>query len=225
MTHEQWQAIFLSVQVAAASLLLSFPVAVVVAAWLSKSRGAVRFMLDTAVNLPLVLPPVVTGYLLLLLFGRNGLMGGFLFRTLGLEFVFDFRGAVLAAAIVSFPLMVRAIRLSFDAVNPVLIAAAKTLGASPLKTFWTIKLPLSTGGLAAGAMLAFARSLGEFGATVMVAGSIAGETKTIPLFIYEQVQTPGGTAACWPVVAISILIAMVALLLASKFETNPGAQK
>jgi len=221
MTQEQWQAVFLSIQVAAASLLVSFPIAVLVAACLSKSRGVARFLLDTVVNLPLVLPPVVTGYLLLLLLGKNGLLGGILFRTVGLEFVFDFKGAVLAAAIVSFPLMVRAIRLSFDAVNPALVAAAKTLGASPLKTFWTVKLPLSAGGLAAGAMLAFARSLGEFGATVMVAGSIAGQTKTIPLFIYEQVQTPGGTAACWPVVAFSILIAMVALFFASKFETNP----
>lgn len=224
MTSDQWQAIFLSVQVAAASTLLSFPVAIIIAAWLSKRHGPLRFTVEAFVNLPLVLPPVVTGYLLLLLFGKGGPIGGFLFQTFGLEFVFDFKGAVLAAAIVSFPLMVRAIRLSFDEVDPDLLAAAHSLGASPTRAFWSVKLPLSIRGLAAGAMLAFARSLGEFGATIMVAGSIAGRTKTIPLFVYEQLQTPGGTSNCWPVIAFSILIAMLALLFSMKLEARRGGQ-
>lgn len=223
MTSDQWQAIFLSVQVAALSTLLSFPVAVMLAAWLSKSRGPFRFMVEAITNLPLVLPPVVTGYLLLLLLGKGGPLGSLLFETFGLEFIFDFKGAVLAAAIVSFPLMVRAIRLSFDEVDPELLAAAHSLGANPTRAFWSVKLPLSIRGLAAGAMLAFARSLGEFGATIMVAGSIAGRTKTVPLFIYEQLQTPGSTSNCWPVVAFSVLIAMLALLLSTKFEGKRGA--
>lgn len=220
MTDEQWQAILLSIKVATASTLFSFPIAVMVALLLSKSRGLIRFLLDTIVNLPLVLPPVVSGYLLLVVLGRNGILGSFLYQALGLEFVFDFKGAVLAAAIVSFPLMVRAIRLAFDAVNPALVEAANTLGAGPTKTFWTVKLPLSVRGLAAGSMLSFARSLGEFGATIMVAGSIAGETKTIPLFVYEQLQSPGGVKDCWPVIVFSILIAMVALFVSSRFESS-----
>ena len=225
MTSEQWQAIFLSMQVAAASTLFSFPVAVAAAAWLSKRRGPFRFVVEVIVNLPLVLPPVVTGYLLLVLFGKNGLIGGSLWRTFGLEFVFDFKGAVLAAAIVSFPLMVRAIRISFDEIDSNLVAAAQTLGANRLRTFCSIILPLSIRGLAAGSMLAFARSLGEFGATIMIAGSIAGQTKTVPLFIYEQLQTPGSISNCWPVVAFSILIAMVALFLSMTLEPQHGDRK
>ena len=222
MTSDQWQAIFLSVQVAAASTLLSFPVAVIIAAWLSNRRVPLRFAVEAFVNLPLVLPPVVTGYLLLLLFGKSGPVGSLLFQTFGLEFIFDFKGAVLAAAIVSFPLMVRAIRLSFDEVDADLLSAAYSLGASPMRAFWSVKFPLSIRGLAAGSMLAFARSLGEFGATIMVAGSIAGRTKTVPLFIYEQLQTPGSTSNCWPVVAFSVLIAMVALMVSMKFEAKRG---
>jgi len=218
MTSEQWQATILSLQVAATCTLVSFPVAVLIALLLSKSRGIFRLALDTIVNLPLVMPPVVTGYLLLITFGRRGFPGSFLYQKFGLEFVFDFKGAVLAAAIVAFPLMVRAIRLAFDSVDPKLTQAANTLGATPWRSFWSVKFPLSVRGLAAGCMLAFARSLGEFGATIMVAGSIAGETKTIPLFIYEQLQSPGGISNCWPVIVLSILIAMVALAVSSQFE-------
>lgn len=219
MTYEQWQAIFLSLQVAAVSTVISLPFAILTAWMLCKSRGIFRIVLDTVVNLPLVLPPVVTGYLLLVCFGRNGLPGKFLFETLGLEFVFDFKGAVLAAAIVSFPLMVRAVRLAFESVDKRLIQAARTLGKNPWQTFWKITVPLSRRGLIAGCMLAFARSLGEFGATIMVAGNIAGETKTIPLFVYDQLQSPGGIGNCWPVVVFSILIAMMALLISSRFES------
>ena len=218
MTNEQWQATILSLQVATTSTIVSFPLAVLTALLLCKSRGALRIVLDTVVNLPLVLPPVVTGYLLLLVFGRNGFPGSLLYHTFGLEFIFDFKGAVLAAAIVAFPLMVRAIRIAFDSVDPKLGQAANSLGANPWKSFWSVKLPLSIRGLTAGGMLAFARSLGEFGATIMVAGSIAGETKTIPLFIYEQLQIPGGIKHCWPVIVVSIAIAMLALIVSSRFE-------
>ena len=224
MTSEQWQATILSLQIAATCTVVSLPFGVAIALLLSKSRGLFRLALDTLVNLPLVMPPVVTGYLLLITFGRRGFPGKLLHQTFGIEFVFDFKGAVLAAAIVAFPLMVRAIRLAFDSVNPKLIQAANSLGASPWKSFWTVRLPLSLGGLAAGCMLAFARSLGEFGATIMVAGSIAGETKTIPLFIYEQLQSPGGIKQCWPVIVLSILIAMVALVVSAQFEKSSEAR-
>jgi molybdate transport system permease protein len=225
MTSEQWQATILSLQVAATCTIVSLPFAVLIAMVLSKSRGLFRLILDTMVNLPLVMPPVVTGYLLLVTFGRRGFLGSVLYQTFGIEFVFDFKGAVLAAAIVAFPLMVRAIRIAFDSVDPNLTQAANSLGATPWKSFWTVRFPLSLGGLAAGCLLSFARSLGEFGATIMVAGSIAGETKTIPLFIYEQLQTPGGIKHCWPVIVLSILIAMVALVVSAQFEKKPEASQ
>lgn len=223
MTYEQWQAISLSLQVATTSTVISLPFAIFVAWLLSTQTGLIRVAMDTIVNLPLVLPPVVTGYLLLVLLGRNGMLGKFLSRTFGLEFVFDFNGAVLAASIVSFPLMVRAVRLAFDSVDRRLILAAKTLGKNPWKTFWQVTVPLSRRGLIAGCMLAFARSLGEFGATIMVAGNIAGETKTIPLFVYDQLQSPGGVENCWPVILFSVLIAMVALFVSSRLEL-PAAE-
>jgi molybdate transport system permease protein len=218
MNHEQWQAIFLSLQVATVSTVVSLPFAVAVAWLLSRVQGIGRVVLETIVNLPLVLPPVITGYLLLVTFGRNGLVGKTLHSLFGLEFVFDFKGAVLAAAIVSFPLMVRAVRLALDSVDQRFVQAAKTLGANPWNCFWKIVLPLSRRGLIAGCLLAFARSLGEFGATIMVAGNIAGETKTIPLFVYDQLQTPGGFRNCLPVIVFSILIAVIALLVSSRLE-------
>lgn len=218
MNHEQWQAIFLSLQVATASTVLSLPFAIGVALLLSRCGGLLRVGIETVVNLPLVLPPVITGYLLLVTFGRNGLIGKTLYQLMGLEFVFDFKGAVLAAAIVAFPLMVRAVRLAFESVDLRLVQAASTLGAGPWKCFWSIVLPLSRRGLVAGCLLAFARSLGEFGATIMVAGNIAGQTKTIPLFVYDQLQTPGGIGNCLPVIIFSILIAVIALLISGRLE-------
>ena len=226
MNFEQWQAISLSLQVATASTLISLPFGIAVAWLLMRTRGPARIVLETIVNLPLVLPPVITGYLLLVTLGRNGFFGRLLYQTFGLEFVFDFKGAVLAAAIVAFPLMVRAVRLAFESVDHRLVDAAKTLGSNPWKCFWNVTLPLSRRGLIAGCLLAFARSLGEFGATIMVAGNIAGETKTIPLFVYDLIQTPGGFSNCWPVIVFSILIAAVALLISTRLENDAvGAVK
>ena len=220
MTHEQWKAIFLSLQVAATSTVVSLPLAIAAAALLAKRRGVARLVLDTAVNLPLVLPPVVTGFLLLTTFGRNSVLGRLLNDWLGLNFVFDFNGAVLAASVVAFPLMVRAIRLSIESVDQNLILAAKTLGSSPWACFWKVTLPLSRRGLVAGSMLAFARGLGEFGATIMLAGNIVGETKTIPLFVFDQLQAPGGVKNCWPVILFSVGIAMAALFISGRFDPS-----
>ncbi len=220
MNYEQWQAISLSLQVATVSTVVSLPLAIAVAWLLSQCTGFARVTIETVVNLPLVLPPVITGYLLLVAFGRNGFLGRTMYQLFGLEFVFDFKGAVLAAAIVSFPLMVRAVRLALESVDHRYVQAAKTLGANPWKCFWSVVLPLSRRGLIAGCLLAFARSLGEFGATIMVAGNIAGETKTIPLFVYDQLQTPGGFRNCLPVIVFSILIAVIALVISGRLESD-----
>ena len=217
MTSDQWQAVFLSVQVPLASVVCSLPLAVVTAAIVSKRfRG--RAILETLINLPLILPPVVTGYLLLVLFGREGFLGKSLKSLLGLEFVFDFWGAVLAAAIVSFPLMVRAIRVAFDGVDVDLKVASRTLGLGPLETFFRVSLPLCKSGIVAGCLLGFARSMGEFGATIMIAGNIAGQTQTIPLYIFEQLQSPGGMQNAIPVVLISVAVAAIALWISGLFE-------
>ncbi len=161
--------------------------------------------------LPLVLPPVVTGYLLLVLFGRRGWLGGVLEEWLGVRFVFDWKGAALASAVMAFPLLVRSIRLAFTSVDPHLEQAARSLGAGPFDTFFSVSLPLARHGVIAGSILAFAHSLGEFGATIMIAGSIPGETQTIPLLIYSELEAPGGIDRAWPLIAISIVISIAAV--------------
>src|SRR5690606_1958165 len=161
----------------------------------ARARFPGKLLLDALVHLPLVLPPVVTGWLLLIAFGNNGPLGQWLAEWLGVTFMFRWTGAALAAAIMALPLMVRAMRLSIEAVDPRLEAAARTLGASPLRTFFTITLPLARPGLLAGAVLGFARSIGEFGATITFVSNIPGETRTIPLAIYGALQIPGNEAA------------------------------
>src|SRR5262249_8804032 len=153
-----------------------------------------------------------TGYLLLVVFGRQGWLGGFLERTLGLRFVFDWKGAALASAVVAFPLLVRPIRLAFSAIDDRLVQAARTLGAGPLDAFWSIMLPLARPGILSGSLLAFARSMGEFGATIMIAGSIPGVTRTVPLLIYSKLDAPGGMEQSVRLVVASIVIAAAALL-------------
>ena len=179
--------------------------------------GAARFpgviLLDALVHLPLVVPPVVTGWLLLLLFGRNGPIGGWLEAQFGITLVFRWTGAALAAAVMALPLMVRAMRLSIEAVDRRLVDAARTLGASRWRAFLTITLPLSAPGIAAGAMLGFARSLGEFGATITFASNIAGQTRTLPLAIYSGLQLPGGEALVTRLSLISIALSIAALVV------------
>jgi molybdate transport system permease protein len=209
---EEWQAVALSLQVAFWATLLSLPLGLLAAYALARWRFPGHALLNGLVHLPLILPPVVTGYLLLLTFGRQGPVGGFLEAVFGITLAFRWTGAALAAAVMAFPLMVRAIRLSLDAVDPRLEAAAGTLGAAPPWVFLTVTLPLCLPGIVAGAILAFAKALGEFGATITFVANIPGETQTIPSAIYALLQVPGGDGAAWRLVVISILIAMGALL-------------
>lgn len=209
---DEWQAVALSLQVSLWATLLSLPFGIFVAYALARWEFRGKQLLNIAVHLPLILPPVVTGYLLLLVFGRRGAIGGFLEETFGLVLAFRWTGAALAAAIMAFPLMVRAIRLAIEAVDPKLEEAAATLGASRVRVFITITLPLITPGLIAGTVLAFAKAIGEFGATITFVSNIPGQTQTIPSAIYAFLQVPGGESGALRLVAISIVVAMAALL-------------
>jgi molybdate transport system permease protein len=212
------EALLLSLKVACLSTLWSLPCAIGVAWLLSRARFPGRIVLDTLVHAPLVLPPVVIGYLLLLVLGTRAPLGRWLHDTLGLQFVFTNAGAVLAAAVMSFPLFVRTVRLSLENMDMGLEAAARTLGATRGDVFLSVTLPLMLPGILAGAMLAFAAGLGEFGATMIFAANVAGETRTLPLAIYTAVQTPGGDATAIRLVLLSISLAVVALLTASMVE-------
>lgn len=218
MGAAELEAIRLTVLVAGVAVACSLPCAVAVAWLLARWRFPGKFLLEVVVNLPLVLPPVVTGYLLLVLFGRQGILGGALEQWLGLRLVFDWKGAALAAAVVGFPLLVRPIRQAFEAVDPHLLGAARTLGAGPCDSFFSVALPLARPGLLSGCVLAFARSMGEFGATLMIAGNIPGVTRTVPLLIYTRLDAPGGGNAVTGLVLISVLISAVALLAGDLLE-------
>jgi molybdate transport system permease protein len=198
--------------VASLAALLSLPFGIAVAYLLARGRFPGRSLVDAFVHLPLVMPPVVTGYLLLLAFGRRGPIGAFLDRTFGIVLAFNWTGATLAAAIMGFPLMVRAIRLSIEAIDRRLEAAASTLGANRLTVLATITLPLALPGILAGAVLSFARALGEFGATITFVGNIPGVTQTIPSAIYTYTQVPGGDLQALRLTGISIVVSFVALL-------------
>jgi molybdate transport system permease protein len=203
----------LSLKVAAVAVAFSLPVGIWIAWLLSRSRLPGKALLNGLVHLPLILPPVVTGYLLLITFGRRGIAGAFLENTFGLVFSFRWTGAALAAAVMGFPLLVRSIRLSLDAVDQRLEAAAATLGASPTRVFLTVTLPLILPGIAAGAILAFAKSMGEFGATITFVSNIPGETQTLASAIYTYTQVPGGDLAAMRLTLISIVISFGALLV------------
>ncbi len=218
LSAAEWSALRLSVQVALSATLASLPFAVVAGYLLARFRFAGKWLLEVLIDLPLVLPPVVTGYLLLVAFGPRGPIGAVLLGWFGVKLVFTWLGAALAAAVVSFPLMVRAIRLAFQGVDPRFELAARSLGAGRLGAFFTVALPLARRGLIAGFMLAFARSLGEFGATIMVAGNIAGRTRTIPLAVYAISNQPGGMTEAWRLVGLSILLACAALALSEWFQ-------
>ncbi|MFN8828718.1 MAG: molybdate ABC transporter permease subunit [Labrys sp. (in: a-proteobacteria)] len=213
LTPEEWTAVALSLRVAGVATLVSLPFAIAVALLLARASFPGKMLFDGLVHLPLVLPPVVTGYLLLLLFGRKGPIGAFLDQTFGIVLAFRWTGAVLAAAVMGFPLMVRAIRLSIEAIDQRLEAAAGTLGASPLVTFATITLPLALPGIIAGAILGFAKALGEFGATITFVSAIPGETQTLPAAIYAFTQTPGGDAGALRLTLVAVAIALTALAL------------
>jgi len=212
MTPDEWTAVRLSLLIATTATLCSLPFGIAIAWLLARKRFWGKSLLDTLVHLPLILPPVVTGYLLLLSFGRRGPIGGFLAEEFGIVFSFRWTGAALACAVMGFPLLVRAIRLSIEAVDQRLEAAAGTLGANPLWVFATVTLPLCLPGIIAGAILAFAKSMGEFGATITFVSNIPGETQTLPALIYTLTQVPGGDAGALRLTAVAIVISMVALL-------------
>lgn len=218
MSGEEWDAVRLTLIVSMTAVLVALPFAVGFAWVLAKWRFGGKFLLETLVNLPLILPPVVTGYLLLLALGRRGPVGLWLENWLGVRFVFDWKGAAVASAVVGFPLLVRPIRQAFAGIDERMMQAARLLGARPFDAFLTIALPLAGPGILSGCVLAFARSMGEFGATMMIAGNTAGETRTIPLFIYAQLEAPGGERNAVGLVVVSIGLSMVALLLSEMLE-------
>lgn len=214
LTPEEWQAVRLSLSVALRSVLFGLPPAVLAAWLLARGRFPGRAVLDALVHLPLVMPPVVVGWLLLVTFGIRGPVGGLLHEWFGLRLVFTTAGASLATAVMSFPLIVRAVRLSLEQVDPGLEAAARSLGAGPLDRFVTITLPLIAPGILSGAITAFAAGLGEFGAVITFASNIPGQTQTLPLAIYSATQTPGGEATAAKLAGISFSLAIAGLLLA-----------
>ena len=212
-TPDEWRAVALSLRVALWATALSLPLGIWIAHLLARREFWGKSLLNGIVHLPLILPPVVTGYLLLLTFGRKGAIGGFLEQTFGLVLAFKWTGAVLASAVMAFPLLVRAIRLAFEAVDPKLEQAAGTLGAPPLWVFLTVTLPLILPGIIAGAVLGFAKSMGEFGATITFVSNIPGQTQTLPSAIYAFLQVPGGDPAAFRLVLVSVFVAMLALIL------------
>jgi molybdate transport system permease protein len=213
-------AIRLSLRVAFWAMLASLPLGLVVAFVLARCEFWGKSLVNGLVHLPLVLPPVVTGYLLLILFGRRGPLGRLLAETLGIVFAFRWTGAALAAAVMGFPLMVRAIRLSLEAVDRRLELAAGTLGAGPITVFLTVTLPLALPGVLAGMILSFAKSLGEFGATITFVSNIPGETQTVPTAIYVLTQVPGGDAGAVRLTLVAIAISMLALLASELIARN-----
>jgi molybdate transport system permease protein len=212
LSPAEWTAILLSLRVAAVATVVATPLGVALAWLLARHDFWGKSIVDAAIHLPLVLPPVVTGYLLLLSFGRHGMIGGFLADHLGIVFAFRWTGAALACGVMSFPLLVRPIRLSIEAVDQRLEQASATLGAAPWQVFATVTLPLALPGILAGMVLGFAKAIGEFGATITFVSNIPGETQTISSAIYSLIQTPDGDTAALRLVVISIVIASAALI-------------
>lgn len=213
LTPEETQALWLSAKVALCATAVCLPPAIALAWWLERHRFPGRFLVDALVQLPMVLPPVVPGYLLLLLLGTQGPLGHWLEARLGIVIAFTWKGAALASAVMAFPLMVQPIRLAFRLIDARLEHAAATLGARPWRVFVTITLPLAAPGLIAGCVLCFSRSLGEFGATMAFVGNIPGETRTLPLAIYSLTHVPGGEAGALRLALLSIAVAVAALLV------------
>lgn len=214
MTAAELDAVRLSLTVALRSVLVSLPIAIAVAWVLTRQRLRGRLVLDAIVHLPLVLPPVLVGYLLLLLFGLRGPLGAWLYEHFGIRLVFTTAGAALATAVMTFPLLVRAIRISLEGIDPGLEEAARTLGAGPVDRFFTITLPLMLPGILAGAVTAFSAGLGEFGAVITFVSNIPGETRTLPLALYTALQTPGGEALAARLATLSFALGLIGLVVA-----------
>ncbi|MFN3435414.1 MAG: molybdate ABC transporter permease subunit [Sphingomonas sp.] len=219
LSAEEWGILALSLKVGGVAMAAVLPIAFALAWILARVRFPGKLLLDAVVHLPLVVPPVVTGWLLLLAFAPGGPIGGVLERWFGVSVLFRWTGAAIAAAVMALPLMVRAMRLSIEAVDRRLESAARTLGASPWRVFATLTLPLSLPGVLAGAVLGFARSIGEFGATITFVSNVPGETQTLPLAIYSALQQPGAEASVWRLSGIAVGLSLIALL-ASEWLTR-----
>jgi molybdate transport system permease protein len=213
LTPVEVEAVRLSLWVAGWAVFGGLPPGVLVAWLLARKRFPGKSVIDGLVHLPLVLPPVVVGYTLLVLMGRRGPIGAFFYQTFGVVFAFDWKGAALASAVMAFPLLVRAVRLSIEDVDQGLETAARTLGAGPLRVFFTVTLPLILPGVLSGAVLSFARSLGEFGATITFVSNIPGQTRTLPLALYTLTQVPGGESGALRLCILAVIIALLALVL------------
>ncbi len=222
LSPDEWTAIRLSIRIAIVATVVALPFGIAVAWVLARKQFWGKSLLDGIVHLPLVLPPVVTGYLLLISFGRRGPIGAFLDEYFGIVFSFRWTGAVLACGVMAFPLLVRAIRLSFEAIDRRLEDAASTLGASPMRSFATVTLPLALPGVIAGMVLCFAKALGEFGATITFVSNIPGETQTISAAIYTLTQVPGGDAAAFRLVVVAVVISLAALVASEWFARRAG---
>ena len=210
MSAEEWQIVWFTAWVSAVSTAIILPFGLLVAWFLARYRWPGKSIVETLISLPLVMPPVATGLILLKVFGRRGPIGGFLHDTLNLEIVFTWRGVLIALGVMSFPLLVRSVRVAFEEVNPRLEQIARTMGASDFRVFFTITVPLALRGILAGMILSFARALGEFGATIMVAGNIPGQTSTLSLSIYQSVQL-GQDVDAFRLLGISTVLAFLAV--------------
>ncbi|MEF1254388.1 molybdate ABC transporter permease subunit [Vibrio sp. M260112] len=224
LTEYEYQALLLSLKVAFFAIIWLIPMGIGIAWGLARKQFVGKSVVDSLVHLPLVLPPVVIGYLLLISMGRQGFVGQWLYQQFDIVFSFSWKGAVLACIVVALPLMVRSIRLSLESVDVKLEQAAATLGASPVRIFFTITLPLTIPGIITGTMLSFARSLGEFGATISFVSNIPGETQTIPLAMYNFIETPGSETEAMRLCIISIAIALSSLI-ASEWLSRVGAKR
>jgi molybdate transport system permease protein len=222
LTPDEWTAVALSLRVAVVATVVARPFGIAIAWVLARKDFWGKALLDGLVHLPLVLPPVVTGYLLLIWFGRRGVIGSFLADTLGIVFSFRWTGAALACGVMGFPLLVRAIRLSIEAVDTKLEDASRTLGADPFRVFLTVTLPLALPGIIAGMVLCFAKALGEFGATITFVSNIPGETQTISAAIYTYLQVPGGDASAARLAIVAIVISLIALVASEWLARRAG---
>ena len=222
LSADEWTVVLLSLKVGGVAMVVTLPIAFALAWLLARVRFPGRVILDAAVHLPLVVPPVVTGWALLLAFGPAGPIGDPLARWFGVSVLFRWTGAAIAAGVMALPLMVRAMRLSIETVDRRLENAARTLGAGPLRVFWTLTLPLSVPGILAGAVLGFARSIGEFGATITFVSNVPGETRTLPLAIYSVLQQPDGDAMAWRLSAIAVALSLAALVASELLARRAG---